>query len=176
MNTDTHVSFQIRDLIFSRFIPRSSCCLVPKLCSNLLRLHGLQPARLLSPWDSPGKNIGVGCRFPLQGIFLTQGSNLHLLHCSGFFTSKSPGKPVERDCRIMRKLYFQFLKEPPCSSIVAAPIHIPTDSVQRIPFLHTLSVCVCQFSSCVQLFMTPWTIYSSPGSSGHGILQARILE
>ena len=36
--------------------------------------------RLLCPWDSPGKNTGVGCRVLLQGIFLTQGSNLHLLH------------------------------------------------------------------------------------------------
>ena len=32
------------------------------------------------PWDSPGKNTGVGCHFLLQGIFLTQGSNLHFLH------------------------------------------------------------------------------------------------
>ena len=36
------------------------------------------------PWDSPGKNTGVGCHFLLlQGIFLTQGLNpslLHLLH------------------------------------------------------------------------------------------------
>ena len=30
-------------------------------------------------WDSPGKNTGVGCRGLLQGIFPTQGSNLHLL-------------------------------------------------------------------------------------------------
>ena len=43
--------------------------------------HRLQPARLLRPWDSPGKNIGVGCHFLLQGIFPTQGSNLGLLHC-----------------------------------------------------------------------------------------------
>ena len=28
----------------------------------------------------PGKNTGVGCHFLLQGIFLTQRSNLHLLH------------------------------------------------------------------------------------------------
>ena len=28
-------------------------------------------ARLLCPWDSPGKNTGVGCHFLLQGIFLT---------------------------------------------------------------------------------------------------------
>jgi len=30
-------------------------------------------ARILCPWDFPGKNIGVGCHFLLQGIFLTQG-------------------------------------------------------------------------------------------------------
>ena len=31
------------------------------------------------PWNFPGKNTGVGCHFLLQGIFLTQGSNPHLL-------------------------------------------------------------------------------------------------
>ena len=31
------------------------------------------------PWSSPGQNTGVGCHFLLQGIFLTQGLNLHLL-------------------------------------------------------------------------------------------------
>ena len=35
--------------------------------------------RLLCPWDSPGKNTGVGCHFLLQGIFPTQGSNPSLL-------------------------------------------------------------------------------------------------
>ena len=29
----------------------------------------------------PGKNIGVGCHFLLQGIFQTQGLNLGLPHC-----------------------------------------------------------------------------------------------
>ena len=33
------------------------------------------PARLLCPWDSPGKNSEVGCRALLPGIFPTQGSN-----------------------------------------------------------------------------------------------------
>ena len=32
-------------------------------------------------WDSPGKNTGVGCHTLLQGIFLTQESNLCFLHC-----------------------------------------------------------------------------------------------
>ena len=48
--------------------------------SNSLRLHGLQPARVLCPWDSPGKNTGVGCHTLLQGIFPTQGSDSVLLH------------------------------------------------------------------------------------------------
>ena len=34
---------------------------------------------LLCSWDFPGKNTGVGCHALLQGIFLTQGSNPHLL-------------------------------------------------------------------------------------------------
>ena len=29
--------------------------------SNSLQLHGLQPTRLLCPWDFPGKSTGVGC-------------------------------------------------------------------------------------------------------------------
>ena len=48
-----------------------------------LRPRGLQPTRLLCPWDSPGKDTGEGCHFLLQGIFPTQGSNpspLCLLH------------------------------------------------------------------------------------------------
>ena len=49
--------------------------------SDSLPPYGLQPARLLCPWDSPGKNIGVCCHALLQGIFPTQGSNPCLLLC-----------------------------------------------------------------------------------------------
>ena len=56
----------------------------PQSCPPLCDPHGLQPTRILCPWDFPGKNIGVGCLFLLQELFLTQGLNLHLLcllHC-----------------------------------------------------------------------------------------------
>ena len=46
-----------------------------------LRPNGLWPAKLLCLWISPGKNIGIGCLFLLQGIFPTQGSNPGLPHC-----------------------------------------------------------------------------------------------
>ena len=49
--------------------------------SDSLQPYGLEPIRLLRPWDFPGKNTGVGCHFLLQGIFLTQGSNPGLPHC-----------------------------------------------------------------------------------------------
>ena len=36
--------------------------------SDSVRPHRRQPTRLLHPWDSPGKNTGVGCHFLLQCI------------------------------------------------------------------------------------------------------------
>ena len=37
--------------------------------------------KIICPWNSPGKNPGVGSHSFLQRIFLTQGSNLGLPHC-----------------------------------------------------------------------------------------------
>ena len=51
--------------------------------SDSLWRYGQQPSRLLSPWDSPGKDTGVCCHALLQGIFPTQWLNpclLQLLH------------------------------------------------------------------------------------------------
>ena len=59
------------------------CVCVWEVAQSCLILwpHGLQPTRLLWPWDSPGKNTGVGFHFLVQGIFLTQGLNPGLPHC-----------------------------------------------------------------------------------------------
>ena len=58
----------------SENVSRSPC---PTLCDP----HGLQPTRLLCPWNSPGQHTGVGCHSVRQGIFPTQGLNPSLLHC-----------------------------------------------------------------------------------------------
>ena len=71
-------------------------CLVTKLCLTLCNSMDY------SPWNFPGKNTGVDCYFLLQGIFLTQRSNLHLASpalADGFFTREPPvdslpGKPT----------------------------------------------------------------------------------
>ena len=52
--------------------------------------------RLLYPWDSLGKNTGVGCYAFLQGIFSTQASTqVSYVSClaSEFFTAELPGSP-----------------------------------------------------------------------------------
>ena len=94
--------------------------------------HGLLPARLLCPWDFPGKHTGVGCHFLLQGIFPTQGSNLPAL-AGGFFTAELPGKP--------------------------------NDEVAVLRSVANLRLTLCNPMDCCP-----------PGSSVHGISQARMLK
>ena len=52
------------------------CVLSHSVGSSSLQPCGLQPARLLCSWNSPGKNIGVGCQFLLQGIVPFPGMEL----------------------------------------------------------------------------------------------------
>ena len=52
--------------------------------SDSVQPHGLQLARLLCPWGSPGKNTGVGCHALLQGImhpmyiYMSLGTHTHV--------------------------------------------------------------------------------------------------
>ena len=67
----------------------------PTLCDPV---DCMQPARLFCPWVSPGKSTRVGCHALLQGIFLIQGSNPHLLCLlhwqAGSLPLVLPGKPA----------------------------------------------------------------------------------
>ena len=56
-----------------------SCSVV----SDSLWPYGVYPAGLLCPWDSPGKNAGVGCHALLQGIFLIQGWESYVSYTGG---------------------------------------------------------------------------------------------
>ena len=62
--------------------------------SDSLQPCKLQPTRLLCPWDSLGKNTGVGCYTLLQRIFLVQGSNLGLLHLLHWQVGSLPLAPL----------------------------------------------------------------------------------
>ena len=71
----------------NRGLGSSSSCSVVFHC---LRPHGLEPTRLHCPWNSPGKKAGVSCHSLLQEIFLTQGSNPHLLPLQADCLSSEP--------------------------------------------------------------------------------------
>ena len=75
------------------------CCLVSRyITSNSLQPYILQPARLISPWDFPGKNTGMCYHFLLPGILLDQKLNPCLLHWQEDSLSLShlgsPGKMI----------------------------------------------------------------------------------
>ena len=55
-----------------------SCSVMSDSCNTI---DCMWPARLLYPWDSPGRNTELGCHFFLQGIFPTQEWSPGLLNC-----------------------------------------------------------------------------------------------
>ena len=95
-NTALHLKDNLLNLAYKIVIKCDHLCPSSSLCHFLVvvmllllshfscvRLYapcGLQPARLLSPWDFPAEATEVGCHALFQGIFPTQGLNSGLLH------------------------------------------------------------------------------------------------
>ena len=131
--------------------------------------------RFLCPWYLSGKNTGVGCHSLLQGIFLTQGSNLGLLHCRQILYHLSH---CFYCCQV--------------TSVVSDSVWLHRQQPTRLPRpwdspgkntgvgCHFLLQCMKVKSesevsqSCLTL-SNPMDC-SLPGSSIHGISQARVLE
>ena len=69
-----------------------SCSIV----SNSLRVYGLQPTRLLCPWDSPGQTTGVDCLL-IPGDLPNPGVEPDLLHCRQILYHLShQGCPIQK--------------------------------------------------------------------------------
>ena len=127
--------------------------------SNSLRPHELQPTRLLRPWNFPGKSTGVGCHFLLQCM-----------------KAKSENE-VAQPCLTLR--------DPMDFNLPGFSVH----GIFQARITGVGSHCLLwqriirtyysvQFSSVAQSCPTlhdPMDC-SLPGSSVHGIFQARILE
>jgi len=73
------------------------CCRqVASVVSYSVRPHRWQPTRLPRPWDSPGKNTGVGCHFLLQCMELKSESEV-AQSCptlSGLMDCSLPGSSI----------------------------------------------------------------------------------
>ena len=70
-----------QSILYSLFLSMKVKVLVALWCPVVCDSHGLWPARLLCPWNSPGKNTGESSHSLFQGIFQTQGLNLVLPQC-----------------------------------------------------------------------------------------------
>ena len=71
------------------------CVLSSSVTFDSLQPHGLQPTRLLCPWDSIGKNTGVGCHFLLPRNLPDPGIESVSPALAGrLFTTEPPGKPL----------------------------------------------------------------------------------
>ena len=74
------------------------CAASLQLCPTVCGPMDCSPPASSCPWDSPGKNTGVGCHAILQGIFPTQRLNpslSSLLHWEGSSLPLAPsGKPT----------------------------------------------------------------------------------
>ena len=122
--------------------------------------HGLQPTRLLCRWYFPGKNTEVGCHFLLQGIFLTQGSNLCLLSLLHWQADSLP---------------LSHLRSPSLSS------RVYSNSRPLIQWWDpTISFSVTRFSSCPQSFPASGSfpvswLFTSGGQSTGASASASIL-
>ena len=76
------------------------CCLVGSCVQLFLRPHGLQPPRLLCPWDFLGKNTGVGWVAISFSRRFSWPRNRTCNFCIGrwFFTTESSRKPLLNTC------------------------------------------------------------------------------
>ena len=115
-----------------------------------MRPHRRQPTRLLHPWDSPGKNAGVGCHFLLQCMKVKSESEVAQL----YLTLSNP-----MDCSL------------------------PGSSVHGIFQARILEWGAIAFSAAAaaKWLQSRLTLHdpmdcSLPGSSIHGSFQARVLE
>ena len=101
---------------------------------------------LLCPQYFPGKNTGVDCHFLLQEIFQTQESSLHHLH-------------RQVDCLLLRQ----------------QGNHIFGIILLWLVLLYLYYMVVVLVAQSCPTLCDPMDC-DPPGSSVHGILQARILE
>ena len=77
---------------------------VASVLSDSFQPDELQPAGLLCPWDSPGKNTGVGRHALLQGIFPTQGLNPLLLCLLHWQVGSLPLAPLRKPARFLSRV------------------------------------------------------------------------
>ena len=129
--------------------------------SDSLWPHGLWPTRLLCPWNFPGKIIEVSCYFFLQGIFPTQRSNLHLLHCRQIFNllgyQESPIKDSYTFLNLGPRMKISHFINPFICCVIWPRTNLLTESLYILES-------ICQRNYCVLLVPCKEAIFSHHSS------------
>ena len=135
-----------------------------------MRPHRRQPTRLPLPWDSPGKNTGVGCRFLLQCMEVKSEREVAQL-CP---TLRDPMDCSLPGSSIHGIFQARELEWGAIAFSTASPL-LPCKWVHpyHLSRLHAAAAAK-SLQSCLTL-CDPMDC-SLPGSSVHGIFQARVLE
>ena len=129
------------------------------MVSDSVRPHRRQPTRLLCPWDSPGKNTGVGCHFLLQFriSWPKMSVNNFQIICVCVWLFGTPWT-VAHQAPLSLELFRQ-------------------EHWSRLPFLSPMHESEKWKWSRSVVSNSSWPMDCSlPDSSVHGILQARVLE
>ena len=146
-----------------------------------MRPHKLQPTRLPRPWDSPGKNTGVGCHFLLQCLKVKSESEV-AQSCPTVCNPMDCSPPGFSVHRILQAGILEWdpprdISNPgikPGQLPAVLPIPISTCCSYHYAAAPAAAAAAKSLQSCPTL-CDPID-GSPPGSAVPGILQARTLE
>ena len=129
---------------------------IASVMSDSLQPFGLQPTRLLCPWDSPSKDTGVGCQAHPQRIFPNQESNPGFLCLLHWQMGSLPLAPLGKPICMYTYMYFYFLQ---LSLILKTPSGISVISFNYIYnilfYKHYVLEHFCLFSLWIVFYLEP---------------------
>ena len=121
--------------------------------SDSVRPHRREPTRLPHPWDSPGKNTGVGYHFLLQCMKVKSESEVAQL---------CPTLSNPMDCRLPGSFIHGIFQ---ARALEWGAIAFSTGACYNL-IMSTKDGTHASMLSCVRLFVTPWTVaYQAPQST-----------
>ena len=116
--------------------------------------HRLQPTKLPHPWDSPGRNTGVGCHFLLQSMKVKSESEV-AQSCLTLSDPKDHSLPGFSTHRIFQARVLEW--DAIAFSVMWHDEFLKLELNFKSILINANKFSLVQLLSCVRLFVTPWT-------------------
>ena len=138
------------------------CCWVTSVVSNSVRPHRWQPTGLLCPWDSPGKNTGVGCQSLLRCMKVKSESEVtqSCLTRSDPMVCSLPGSSV---CGIFQARVLE------CGAIAFSTIDMSLSELRDIVIDREDWCATVQGVSNTQRWLSLWAITTTKIGNNHRV-------